>query len=377
MTRFKSDRRWLAVAARFLEGMRDAKRSFQREGLTPTFKPWFDNAAMMAANDNVPDEFRVSSIRLVSLSGSNTPPPLLYSLLDITQRDLVQATALAEIGRFGGVDPAEQLIGRWSKFSPGQRSAAMEVLLKRPERIPVLLSGVERGTVRPSELSAAQLQFLRSHSDPSIRTLALQALGRASASSRQIVVDSYVSALQLKGIAANGRKTFQSRCAACHLLGQEGSVRGVDLATVKNAGKEKILTSILDPNREVASNFLSYLVETKDGESFTAIISSENAGSITLRQANGVETTLSRSSIRTLQSQGRSLMPEGLEVGLKPQDLGRSSRIHRGRKVGQESRLPAPKAHVQWLTQTGLAGRLAYFNALTTHRCDISITIVI
>jgi len=220
-----------------------------------------------------------------------------------------------------GAEPAEQIVSRWPKFGPEQRGPILEFLLKRPERIPALLTGVERNSVRATDLSAAQLQFLRTHRDPAIRDRGIQALGRPAAASRESVVDAYRSALQLKGAADNGRKIFQARCATCHVLRGEGTVYGVDLATVKNGGKEKVLTSILDPNREVAPNYLSYLVETENGESFTAIIANEGATSVTLRMANGVEIPMPRSKIKLLQGSGLSLMPEGLEQGLKPQDI--------------------------------------------------------
>ena len=40
-----------------------------------------------------------------------------------------------------------------------------------------------------------------------------------------------------------------------------------------------------------------------------------------LRQAGGVEVALARSTLRSLENTGRSLMPEGLEDGLDPQSL--------------------------------------------------------
>jgi len=40
-----------------------------------------------------------------------------------------------------------------------------------------------------------------------------------------------------------------------------------------------------------------------------------------VRQAYGKEDIVPRSQIRKMRSQGQSLMPEGLEVGLTPQDL--------------------------------------------------------
>ena len=46
---------------------------------------------------------------------------------------------------------------------------------------------------------------------------------------------------------------------------------------VKTSGSEKILTNIVDPNREVAPNYVAYSVETTRGEAFLGIIQSETA----------------------------------------------------------------------------------------------------
>ncbi len=42
---------------------------------------------------------------------------------------------------------------------------------------------------------------------------------------------------------------------------------------------------------------------------------------MTLHQAYGKESVINRADIKKMQSQGQSLMPEGLEAGLQPQDL--------------------------------------------------------
>jgi putative heme-binding domain-containing protein len=42
---------------------------------------------------------------------------------------------------------------------------------------------------------------------------------------------------------------------------------------------------------------------------------------VTLRQAFGKQDVVTRQNIKKMQSQGQSLMPEGLEAGLGPQDL--------------------------------------------------------
>jgi putative heme-binding domain-containing protein len=233
----------------------------------------------------------------------------------------VQSAALKTLDRFPAPELADELIPRWSSLTPSTRPEALLLLLKRPERISALLSVIEKGLVNRAELSAAQQAQLRSHRDAAIREQAEKVLGRAPAAARQSVVESFQPALALRGDPMNGRKTFQARCISCHKLGNEGQVLGPDLATVKNAGKEKLLTNILDPNREVNSNYLSYLIETKAGESLTGLIVNESANSVTFRMAGGAEIVVARANIASLQSQGKSLMPEGLEEGLSAQDM--------------------------------------------------------
>ena len=58
-----------------------------------------------------------------------------------------------------------------------------------------------------------------------------------------------------------------------------------------------------------------------DGDSQVGIIASETASSVTLRMALGMEVTIPRSDIKALRSAGLSMMPEGLEEGLKAQDF--------------------------------------------------------
>ena len=149
----------------------------------------------------------------------------------------------------------------------------------------------------------------------------MKLLGEPTATKRDEVVQSFLAALTMRGNPVNGKMIFVERCASCHRLGGQGYALGPDLKTVKTAGKEKLLVNILDPNREVAPNYLIYTVETKSGDTFSGLIANETPSSLTLRGANGTETVVLRSQVDRLQSSGQSLMPEGLEAGLTPQDM--------------------------------------------------------
>jgi putative heme-binding domain-containing protein len=62
-------------------------------------------------------------------------------------------------------------------------------------------------------------------------------------------------------------------------------------------------------------------VNTKEGATFQALITRDDASGLTLRLMGGIDVTLARSAIAGSSSEGRSLMPEGLESGLTVQAM--------------------------------------------------------
>src|SRR5688572_31391824 len=193
-------------------------------------------------------------------------------------------------------------------------------MIARPERALLLVEAVERQIVRPGDLSLPQQLALRIHADPQVQTRARQIFARAIGN-RQKVVDDYAAALTLQGDAARGKKVYANVCISCHRLGGQGFELGPDLATVKNGGKEKLLTSILEPNREVDPKYTFYQIETRDAGTILGAITDETPASITVTQADGTRSTLPRGSIVTMKSLGQSMMPEGLEATLSKQDI--------------------------------------------------------
>ncbi len=303
------------------DGLQRAGSSLAQADRLGTARAMLAKAARAAADEHLPESLRVSAVRLLGLGAFAEAAPILFRLLDPNEPQPLQLAALAALDRFAEAPWAEELLRRWATLSPRLRLETINCLLKRPARTIALVEALEQGAVRATDLSAAQSQQLRSPRDDRLRERVERALGKGPTASRQEVVDGFLPALQLAGHAAHGQNLYLERCSSCHRLGNQGFALGPDLATVKSGGKEKLLVNILDPNREVNPAYLSYLVETRDGESLAGIIGSESASSVTLRQANGVETRVLRSNIASLQSQGQSLMPEGLETGLSRQDL--------------------------------------------------------
>jgi len=245
----------------------------------------------------------------------------LLAVVDPSNSEAIQRAALDSLARVAGANIGEQLIERWSGLTPRLRSQVISILLARPERARSLLDAIASAKVRPNELTTAQIKFLRSHGDAGLRSKAEKLFATSTPAKRQAVVDQFLPALALDGKTEPGKTIYRERCASCHKAVGEGFALGPDLVTVKTAGKEKLLVNILDPNREVLPTYISYLVETKSGDSYIGILANESATSISIREAFGKETNVRREAIKRIESQKQSLMPEGLEAGMSPQQM--------------------------------------------------------
>jgi putative heme-binding domain-containing protein len=232
----------------------------------------------------------------------------------------LQIASLNALTRRGNTTAFTNALERWPKLTTAARARAVTIALSRREFTLPLLDALQSGTIAAAQISAADAERLLSHRESAIRERARKLLGREE-TTRADVIEKYRPALALVGTAERGRATYQQRCATCHRLGQEGNAVGPDLASVANAGKEKLLTSILNPNAEVAAAFVAQTVETKSGETLVGLLAGENAQSITLKLANGETSQIPRTTIASLRSSNRSLMPEGLEDGLSLEQM--------------------------------------------------------
>src|SRR5262249_27158678 len=81
------------------------------------------------------------------------------------------------------------------------------------------------------------------------------------------------------------------------------------------------VTAILDPNAAVEPRYASYVITTRDGRSLTGIVANETASSIEVVQPGGIRESLLRTDLREIRATGLSLMPDGLEQAVTPQDV--------------------------------------------------------
>ena len=311
------DRRGVAWEKFLQEAPSGARPAFER--LADTFA----SAREVATNSKSDDAQRAAAIALLGRAPTarETDLKLLGKLLTPQNSLAVQSAAVAALARGDDRATPAILLASWKGLGPGVRGQILDAILARSATVEVLLDRIEAGDVLPAEIDASRVQRLVEHKDAAVRQRAKKLLAGSSNPDRVKVIESYLSALSLAGDSARGTEVFKKRCAACHKIGEVGHAVGPDLTALTDKSPTSLLVAILDPNKAVEAKFLNYTAVTNDGLTFTGMLVSETGSSITLLAAKGKEIPILRTELDILASSSKSLMPEGLEKDVAPQDL--------------------------------------------------------
>ncbi len=127
-------------------------------------------------------------------------------------------------------------------------------------------------------------------------------------------------------IAAGRRVFFHHNgplCAKCHTVQGRGGQVGPDLTVIaRTMNREKLLASILEPSKEIAPQFTTWVIETANGKTHTGFILEDNrTGQIKLGVPTGETITLDEADIETREPSKTSVMPEKLHERMTPQEL--------------------------------------------------------
>jgi putative membrane-bound dehydrogenase-like protein len=279
------------------------------------------DARTIAADAKKTPGDRAAAVRTLGLAPFGENKELFADLLGPKQPQPVQAAALETLARFDRPEVAALVLDVWPTLSPALRATAAETLFARPAWVGAFLDAVEKGHVKPADIDPARIDVLQASADERVRARAKKLFAGAKLSKRQDVVAAYQKALDLKGDAAKGKLVFKNHCSTCHRLEGVGEAIGADLMAIRDHGKEAVMLNILDPNREVKPQYLSYVVRLDSGRTVTGMITAETATSLTVRRLDNVSETFLRANVEDLRSTGLSFMPEGLEKQIDHQAM--------------------------------------------------------
>ena len=129
------------------------------------------------------------------------------------------------------------------------------------------------------------------------------------------------------GDAAAGERIFfhhrTAECSRCHRIGGRGAGVGPELtATTAALSRERLIESIVQPSKEIAPQFTTWLVVTTSGKPLVGMLVHEEAtGEQTYADTKGELFRFKPGEIESRRAQSTSIMPDGLPKQLTVQEF--------------------------------------------------------
>jgi putative membrane-bound dehydrogenase-like protein len=126
-----------------------------------------------------------------------------------------------------------------------------------------------------------------------------------------------------KGDLERGRVLYFGKaiCSTCHTLGPEGGKLGPDLTSIqRDRSAHDLLEAIVYPSATFVREYETYRVRTKSGE-YTGIIKKQSPDALILGTSPQTSVRLARTDIVSMEVLDVSMMPQGLDQLLNPQEM--------------------------------------------------------
>jgi putative membrane-bound dehydrogenase-like protein len=269
-------------------------------------------ASALALSDR-PVSLRLLCLDVLSQGRPDLAEAIIPDLLAVNQPRAIQSAAARAVGRTGRASLAAAALGRWTDLAVATRRELVASTIGSSQLVEPLIKALERRVIAPGELDGPARDGLAHLTDAGQRGRAGAVLARFLPPSRSEAIARYQGALKLEGNVVRGEGVFARNCQTCHQRQGQGHRVGPDLSGIAGRAPEALLSDILDPNREVAPDFVTLSVATRRGQVVAGLLADETATTLKLRRAEGIEESVLRSEIDDVRSTGRSLMPEGLE----------------------------------------------------------------
>jgi putative membrane-bound dehydrogenase-like protein len=283
----------------------------------------FKRSSELALDNHQPLTLRLPAISLLGHAEYLTSGKTLEQLIEPQQPSEIQTAAIRALGQFANTNAAAALVTRerWNAYTPAVRDIVLSFVTANTNSLQTLFDAIDRSDVAAFTVNADRRNQLMKHKDPAIQARANALFKDLTPGDRMKVYEDCKSVLFLQPDPKNGHAVFQKNCTPCHTFAHEGHIVGPDLTGIRNQPSDVILLHIVVPEYEIMPIYTCYNVETKDGQSYTGILTGETSSAITLRMAQGVEQVIPRSNIASMLTSRLSLMPQELEKAMTKQEL--------------------------------------------------------
>ena len=250
-------------------------------------------------------------------------PEVLRGLL---REKALRREALRGLGAFEDAKTSAAILKIYTKLGTAGKRDALMTLSSRVSFAKALMAAVARGVVKSNELPADIVRQLRVHGVKDINATLDKVWGvsRSTPAAKLAEIAKYKKLLEAKVNRPvdlpRGRALFQRTCEQCHKLYGEGGEIGPDITGSNRNNLDYLLTNMLDPNAEVPNDYRTTILHTKDNRVLVGVIRRSEGQSVTIAMP-AEEVTVAKRDVAAIDPQDFSMMPEGLVLALKVDEL--------------------------------------------------------
>jgi putative heme-binding domain-containing protein len=236
-----------------------------------------------------------------------------------------RAQVLEALGRRDHPTVGEQVLKAYPKLEPELQPKAIELLTQRPAWSKLLLRDIAAKKIPAGAVNANEARMLLGSKDADLVKQARAIWGSVreerNPEREKVVADMRKFLTQTKGDAVKGQEVFKNFCAQCHKIHGEGKEVGPDITANGRATFEQLLSNVFDPSLVVGAGYQATKVTTKRGRTVTGLLTEETPQHVVLKQQGGESVTIAHDEIDEINRLKVSLMPEGIEKQLKPEEI--------------------------------------------------------
>ena len=118
-----------------------------------------------------------------------------------------------------------------------------------------------------------------------------------------------------------GRVVFKKVCGQCHKMYGEGAEVGPDITRNGRASFEQLLSNVFDPSLVIGVSYQGTTVVTNDGRVISGLLAEDSPQRVVLKVQGDKQEIIARTDIDEVVPSKLSLMPEGLEKQIQPQEM--------------------------------------------------------
>jgi putative membrane-bound dehydrogenase-like protein len=267
---------------------------------------------------------RIAAIQSVALWRDKNAVDSLIDVLSRVDDPHVLRVAAMALGRIGQAQATVPLLECYS--------AAMDPFLKHAITYAIYEIGDQHSlspkhsvTKRVQRMLKLDRTTIRSAKYPEIEFVQADKPDSEAVARQKEQLDTLAAFLP-QGDSQRGEKLFHNRekakCVTCHLKGSEGVRLGPDLTRIGAIRSERdLLEAIVLPSASIARYHETVNVMTKDGKVVSGLLVKENTNAMFLASAEGAMQAVSYTDIDRASYSNVSLMPEGYEKILTPNEI--------------------------------------------------------